>query len=148
MPPARNFPPPPTKGKRGEDSDGENYLTFNITVDESDEMGTAESPLVDEKIVSSLPDSGSSIDMTPQLDKLSGRKSISKKCTFGNKSKMQAIMNGVIKIIVRKKGKMAEVRIKDVLWVPEFSCCLRSTGSIRRHRGEFVDSELRKSHFI
>ena len=84
--------------------------------------------------------------MAPHLDDLSERKSISNKCAFGNNLHLQATANGVIKLRVQEKSKAVEVRMNDVLWVPELACRLLSTGSIRRHGGEFVDSEIRRNH--
>lgn len=53
-------------------------------------------------------DSGLNVDMPPPLE-LSDRKSISKKCTFRNKSQLQATVSGVVKIIVKEKHKVVEV---------------------------------------
>lgn len=86
--------------------------------------------------------------MTSLFDALSERESIRTKRTFGNKSQQHATVIGVIKLILPWKDKEVEVRIKDVLWVPELPCRFISTGSTRQHVDKFVDSSIRENQII
>lgn len=65
--------------------------------------------------------------MTPHLDDLPERTSISKNDTFGNNGQLQTTMRGVIWPTMREKGKTVKIRIKDVLWVPGLPCRFFST---------------------
>lgn len=76
--------------------------------------------------------------MASHLNDWSERRDINKRCTLDNKH-LPATMSGVIKLIVQHTGKEVEVRIKDILWIPEVPCRLES---IRRHTGEFLDSGI------
>ena len=136
MLPARTFPLSQRNNKPSEETTGQSFFAFNITVDKDGNM------------VSFLLNSRLNVHMTPHLNDLSEGKSISKKCTFGNSSHLQATVSGVIKLLVQEKGKAVEVRIKDVLWVLELPSQLLSTGPIRRHGGEFVDSGIGRSHIV
>lgn len=51
--------------------------------------------------------------------------------TFGNKSYLRATVGEVIRLTVKDKGEDVEVRIKNVLWVPEVPYRLLSTGFTR-----------------
>lgn len=60
--------------------------------------------------------------MTPHLDDLPERQSIRKKYTPGNNAHLQAAMSDTVELLVQENGKVVEIRIKEVLWVPGFSC--------------------------
>lgn len=107
-----------------------------------------ESSLAEGSIASLRLDSGSNVHKTSYLYNLSERRSISKKCTLGNDLQLQATGSGVIKLLVQDQRKTVEIRIKDILRVSELPCRLLSTGAIRPHGSEFVDSRFRKSHIV
>lgn len=76
-----------------------------------------ESSLAEGTTVSSLLDSGSNVHMKSRLDDLSGRKSFSKECSFGNNPQIQPNVSGTTKLLVQEKCKAVEMKIKDLLWV-------------------------------
>ncbi|CAN0470183.1 unnamed protein product, partial [Discosporangium mesarthrocarpum] len=101
----------------------------------------------DARAVSLLCDSGANVHLTPRLEDLTSPRTVNRTCTFGNKGKLEAKAVGEMALeVTDDKAKTTSLMLQGVLWVPGLPCRLLSKGCVRRKRGEFVDSGIRRSY--
>ncbi len=93
-----------------------------------------------------LIDSGCNRHISPYRDEFKNMRETDVTCTFGNNGQIKAKGIGEVEFQVLGKGEtdskpnVIHLTLKDVLYVPEASTRLLSSGCLRRSGGKFVES--------